>query len=135
MTFPPIAKRLLIVDDNADAGESLALLLRLDGHEVLTATSGEAALQKVATYRPDVMLLDLGMPRMSGYDLAERVRARPELRAAMLVAVSGHGLPRDRLRSRAAGFHAHLLKPVSPAEVAALVAAAPRTAQPPSAAD
>ncbi|MEO6279454.1 diguanylate cyclase domain-containing protein [Roseateles sp.] len=105
-------RRILIVDDNYDAADSLALLLRLYGHDVWVATHPVAALQMVATATPDLALLDIGLPGMDGYELARRIRQQyPELRVAM-VALSGYGRAVDFENSTAAGFDAHLVKPV-----------------------
>lgn len=106
------ARRILIVDDNYDAADSLGMLLRLYGHEVWVATHPVAALQMVATAAPDLALLDIGLPGMSGYELAQRIRQQyPDLQVAM-VALSGYGRAIDFENSTAAGFDAHLVKPV-----------------------
>ncbi|MFG6430513.1 diguanylate cyclase domain-containing protein [Roseateles sp. LYH14W] len=106
------ARRILIVDDNYDAADSLSMLLRLYGHEVWVATHPVAALQMVATAAPDLALLDIGLPGMDGYELARRIRQQyPELRVAM-VALSGYGRSVDFENSKQAGFDAHLVKPV-----------------------
>lgn len=107
------AVRVLIVDDNQDAANALATLLRLEGHEVHTAYSAAAALEQAARIQPDLMLLDIGLPEMNGYEVARKLRDLPALRESRLVAVSGYGQPEDRARTRAAGFDAHLVKPVS----------------------
>lgn len=107
---PP--KRILIVDDNADAAESLAVLLGLQGHETRVALSGHEALQHAQAFRPDIALLDLGLPTMDGYELATRLRALPQLRGIRLVALTGYGRSEDRERTQAAGFDDHLVKPV-----------------------
>jgi CheY-like chemotaxis protein len=102
--------RILVVDDNIDAAESLALLLRLDGHSVRTAYTASAALEQVSSLQSDVILLDIGLPEMDGYQVARRIRATGSL--ARLVALTGYGQAEDIKRGRAAGFDAHLLKPV-----------------------
>lgn len=99
------------MDDNTDAAEMLAALLELDGHEILTANSGPAALALAELFAPEVALLDIGMPGMDGYTVARHLRRKLEL--ALLVAVTGYGQEEDRQRSRAAGFDYHLTKPVS----------------------
>jgi CheY-like chemotaxis protein len=104
------------VDDNVDAAESLALLLRLAGHEVRVVHDGPAALETAQAYHPDAVLLDIGLPGMSGYEVAERLRAEPG-GAALLVALTGYGRQEDRRRSQAAGFDVHLTKPVAPEEL------------------
>jgi PAS domain S-box-containing protein len=105
---------VLVVDDNVDGANSLALLLRLQGHEVKVAHDGQTALEVVRAFRPEAALLDIGLPRgMDGYDLANRLRAIPELQGIVLIALTGYGQKEDRLRSCAAGFSAHLVKPVN----------------------
>jgi len=116
------ARRVLVVDDRPDASESLALLLRLRGHEVRTASDGSSALEEFARYRPEVVFLDLGLPGMSGYEVARRLRAMPEARDVRLVALTGYGTEADRERTRAAGFDVHLAKPVDPHAVETLLA-------------
>ena len=104
-------QRILIVDDNRDAADALALLLELEGHEVKTVYSAEDALQVLAVFAPQLALLDIGLPGISGYELARRVREQAG-RAVKLVAVSGYGQTEDRERSTQAGFDVHLVKPV-----------------------
>lgn len=116
------ARRVLVVDDQPDSTDSLALILRLRGHEVRTASDGSSALEEFARYRPEVVFLDLGLPGMSGYDVARRLRAMPEARDVRLVAVTGYGTEADRERTRAAGFDVHLAKPVDPQAVETLLA-------------
>jgi CheY-like chemotaxis protein len=116
-------RRLLVVDDHPDAGEMLAVLLRCWGHDVELALDGPSALASVERRRPDLVLLDIGLPGMSGYDVAERLRSRPELRDVLLVALTGYGQPEDKLRAARAGFAHHLVKPVDPAALQKLLAA------------
>jgi len=111
------ARRLLLVDDNVDAVESLAVLLRADGHDVRIAHDGASALALIESFRPHLVVLDIGLPGMNGYEVAQRIRARPELGAPMLVALTGYGQQEDRKRARAAGFDHHFIKP---ADVSAL---------------
>jgi len=111
-TAPPRPQRVLIVDDVADAAEMLALVVGQDGHEVQVALTGAGALGAAASFRPDVVLLDLGMPSMDGYEVARRLRAQCTERQPLLVAVTGYGHETDRERARAAGFDHHLVKPV-----------------------
>jgi signal transduction histidine kinase/DNA-binding response OmpR family regulator len=106
------ARRVLVVDDNADAAGTLAMLLRLGGHEVRVAHDGNAALEAARPFAPEVVLLDIGLPGLDGYEVARRMRSRPETAGALLVAVSGYGQEEDRRRSREAGFDHHLIKPV-----------------------
>jgi len=110
-------RRILVVDDNADAAASLALLLRFSGHEVHVAHEGEAALSLAETLLPDVVLLDVGMPGLDGYEVARRLRERPSTRDVVIIAVTGYGAEGDRRRARAAGFDHHLTKPVEVASV------------------
>lgn len=109
--------RVLVVDDNQYAAESLAMLLRLKGHAVVTASDGRTALEAASADPPEVVLLDIGMPRMDGYEVARRLRARPEMQQALLVATTGFGLDEDRQRARQAGFDYHLVKPVDPVTI------------------
>ena len=108
---PLPARRILIVDDSRDGGESLAMLLRVLGAVVALAHSGRSALECVETFKPDVVLLDIGMPGMDGYEVARRIRANPANRHISLIALTGWGQDEDRKRSVAAGFNHHLVKP------------------------
>jgi PAS domain S-box-containing protein len=108
----PEPRRILVVDDNIDAAQSLALLLRTQGHQVRTATDGRTALTAVAAFDPQVLLLDIGLPGMDGYELAAEIRAGQQ-NPVILIAVTGYGQESDRQRAMAAGFDAHLTKPVS----------------------
>jgi CheY-like chemotaxis protein/two-component sensor histidine kinase len=123
----PAARRILVVDDNLDAAESLALLLRLRGHDVREVHDGPAAVREASTFRPDAVLLDIGLPGMSGYEVAERIRAEAWSHAAVLVAVTGWGQEADKRRSRAAGIDHHLTKPVDLARLDELLDDAPGT--------
>ena len=114
---PTPARRVLVVDDNEDAAESLAALLRIFGHEVGVAFDGEQALSLAPELKPDVVLLDLGMPRMDGHEVARRMRASPWGASMKIVALSGFGDGADRARSLEAGCNDHLVKPVSPADL------------------
>src|SRR5471032_2499454 len=102
----------MIIDDNVDAADSLALLLSLEGHETVCVYSAAAALQRVAEFAPDVVLLDIGLPDTDGYEVARRLHGLPGCAAIRLVALTGYGQAQDRERALAAGFEAHLLKPV-----------------------
>ena len=104
-------RRILIVDDSRDGGESLAMLLRVLGAEVALAHSGRQALECVTSFQPDVVLLDIGMPGMDGYEVARRIRSNPANRRMQLIALTGCGQDEDRQRSAAAGFNHHLVKP------------------------
>jgi signal transduction histidine kinase/CheY-like chemotaxis protein len=115
-------RRFLVVDDNVDAAESLALLLRLEGHDVRVAHDGPAALAAVEAEPPDLVFLDIGMPVMNGYDVARRLRQQPGLENLVLVAMTGWGQEEDRRRSQEAGFDHHLIKPVEPEALHKLLA-------------
>ena len=116
-----VSRRVLVVDDNQDSAESLALMLRLEGHLVKTAHDGEAALQVAERFQPDAVLLDLGMPRLNGYEVCARIRQQPWGHGVLMVAQTGWGQAQDRARTRAAGFDAHLTKPIDPATVQAML--------------
>jgi CheY-like chemotaxis protein len=108
----PRVRRILVVDDNEDSAAMLAALLRFDGHEVLTALSGSQAVETAAATRPDVVLLDIGLPGMDGYEVARCIRTELGEGPPSLVAITGWGREEDRERTRSAGFAAHLVKPV-----------------------
>jgi signal transduction histidine kinase len=124
---PPraLARRVLVVEDQEDAAEMLAALLRVWGHEVRVAPDGPAALAAAGELRPEVVLLDLGLPGMTGFEVAERLRALPGMETARLVALTGYGQEEARRRCQAVGFHQHLLKPVDPEHLRALLAQPP----------
>ena len=114
-------RRVLVVDDNRDAAASLARLLGTKGIDCAVAHEGTGALELARSFRPDTFLLDIGMPGMSGYDLAQRLRSTDEFRDALMVAVTGWGTAEDRAKSAAAGFNHHLVKPVSAPDVLAIL--------------
>jgi len=122
---PAVRRRILIADDNVDALDSTARLLQYSGHEVFAAADGGLALQAAERHLPEVALLDLGMPVLDGYEVARRIRAEPWGRDLTLVAVTGWGQEADRRRSQEAGFDWHLVKPVDPDKLAALLACLP----------
>jgi two-component system CheB/CheR fusion protein len=107
--------RVLVVDDNIDAADTLTEMLRVSGHDVDTAYDGVAAIDAVDSHRPDVVLMDIGLPKLSGYDVARQIRESDPQRRIVLVAVTGWGQDEDRRRSQQAGFDHHLVKPVDPA--------------------
>jgi len=115
--------RVLVVDDNVDAANVMATVLELSGHQVGVAFDGPSGLQAAIDQRPDVMLLDIGLPGMTGIEVAERIRREPALERIVLIALTGYGQDTDRLRSRAAGFDHHLTKPADFAEVEKILAA------------
>jgi signal transduction histidine kinase len=112
-----VRRNILIADDNQDALESLALMLRLEGHEVHCASDGEEALALAGQRKPEIVVLDVGMPKLDGCEVARRIRAESWGRGAVLVALTGWGQDVDRRRSREAGFDMHLVKPVDPATI------------------
>jgi CheY-like chemotaxis protein len=116
-----VRRRILVVDDNHDSADSLAMILEYMGHEVATAFEGLEAVKRVETFQPDVALLDLGMPMMDGYEAAQRIRENPQWRSVRLVALTGWGQEEDRQRTREAGFDAHLVKPVDRAALEKLL--------------
>lgn len=120
--------RILIVDDNVDAAESLALLLETSGHAVATAHAGFAALEVITTHRPQVVFLDIGLPELDGYEIAKRVRENPLTKNVLLIAMTGYGQQSDRDRSHAAGFDHHLVKPAAFEEIEAILAGSAATA-------
>jgi CheY-like chemotaxis protein len=106
--------RILVVDDNPDVVDSLAMVLRTMGNNVRTAKDGEEAVRAAGEFRPDVALLDIGMPKMNGYEAARTIRQQPWGRDVILVAVTGWGQDEVRRRSKDAGFDHHLVKPLDP---------------------
>jgi CheY-like chemotaxis protein len=106
------ALRVLVVDDNVDTATSLALLLTESGHQVRTAHDGPTALEAALDYRPDVALLDIGLPGLDGFEVAKQMRQQPILQKVVLVAMTGYGKASDRQRSQEAGFDHYLVKPV-----------------------
>jgi two-component system, OmpR family, response regulator len=125
-TRPPTTPRqLLVVDDNRDAAMTLAMLLRYAGHQVKVAFSGPEALTIAQEQQPSVILLDLAMPGMDGFQVAQALRQRPEMKNALIIAVSGYGNADDQERCQAAGFNLHLLKPVKREQVLEIIRSMP----------
>jgi signal transduction histidine kinase len=122
---PAVSRRILLADDNADALESLATVLRLRGHEVYSAPNGAIALETATRHMPEVALLDIGMPLLDGYEVARRIRAQEWGKSVTLVALTGWGQESDRRRSREAGFDTHLVKPLDLDRLTALLAQLP----------
>ncbi|HEV8256648.1 MAG TPA: ATP-binding protein [Casimicrobiaceae bacterium] len=114
--------RILVADDNGDAAESMGMMLRLMGNEVRTVRDGMEAVEEAAAFRPDVILLDIGMPRLNGYDAARRIREQRWGKGMFLVALTGWGQDEDKRRATEAGFDLHFTKPVNPADLEQLVA-------------
>jgi two-component system CheB/CheR fusion protein len=108
-----VTHRILVVDDNRDSADSLAMLLRLLGHDVRTVNDGRQSLSVAAAYRPDLVLLDIGLPGMDGLTVARHLRSQPELAGAVLAALTGYGSDEDRRQAQAAGFNHHMVKPVN----------------------
>ena len=117
--------RILVVDDNADAADSLGSLLQLEGHTVLVTYTSTDALAKLAEFKPDIVLLDIGLPEIDGYEIARRIRASPDHRHVRLVALTGYGQADDRQRATTSGFDAHLVKPVEFSALQRVLAAQP----------
>ncbi|MFL6578406.1 MAG: response regulator, partial [Povalibacter sp.] len=113
--------RVLIVDDNVDAAQSLAMVLEVEGHAVTVAHAGGAALQKVRECQPQVMLLDIGLPEIDGYEVARRIRSDATIVQPILIAMTGYGQQSDKDMSRAAGFDHHLVKPADIADIEAIL--------------
>lgn len=116
---------MLVVDDNVDAAESIAKILRLFGHEASCAYDGLSALSAAQAYRPDVIVLDIGLPGMDGYEVARRLRENAAFKRTPLVAITGYGQDEDRMQSEQAGFDRHLTKPVDPDALQALLTSFP----------
>jgi PAS domain S-box-containing protein len=125
---------VLVVDDDVDAADSLALLLRLSGYEARVAYSGATALQTAVEHRPEAVILDLGLPGMDGYELGRRLRQHPQMAAVRLIALTGYGRPENLDRSRAEGFAAHLVKPVELRQLLDFLKPVAEAAAPPEAA-
>jgi signal transduction histidine kinase len=118
-----VRRNILIADDNQDALESLALMLRMEGHDVVCASDGEEALALAGQRKPEIVVLDVGMPKLDGCEVARRIRAEAWGRGTILVALTGWGQDVDRRRSREAGFDMHLVKPVDPATLCDMLVA------------
>jgi len=114
-------RRVLLADDNVDFVNSLAQLLQSQGHEVRVTYDGAEALEAAGEFHPEIAFLDIGMPKVHGYDVARRLRERPDTADCMLVAVTGWGQEGDRAQAREAGFDRHLVKPVDPSEIESIL--------------
>jgi signal transduction histidine kinase len=125
---PPVRRRILVADDNADALQTLATVLELGGHEVFSATNGSLALESAERHLPEVALLDIGMPLLDGYEVARRIRAQAWGKRITLVALTGWGQDSDRRRSQEAGFDSHLVKPLDLAKLTQLLSRLPTPA-------
>ena len=111
------------MDDNQDAAETLAAMMSLEGHTVATAFDGPTALAEAERFQPQLVLLDIGMPGMNGYEVARELRAREATKSTVIVALTGYGQPEDRARAAEAGFTDHLTKPIIAEKLLALVKA------------
>jgi CheY-like chemotaxis protein len=120
--------RILVVDDLPASAETLMMLLQMEGFEVRTAHEGKAALEIAEDFRPDVVLLDIGLPGMNGFEVAHRLRSLPQSRDALLIALTGYGEAESRSRSAQAGFDFHMVKPADVNQLLALLAE-PRSAR------
>jgi signal transduction histidine kinase len=118
----PLDLRVLVVDDNRDVAESTAVLLRMAGCDVHVVYDGDEALRAMPRLRPDAVLLDIGLPKINGYQVAERIRAEPEHRRTLIVAISGYGQEEHRLQSQQSGFDYHIVKPIDPPVLTGLLA-------------
>lgn len=118
------ARRILVVDDHKDAARVLGILLNSLGHEVQTANDGRQALDAMASFRPEIVFCDIGLPNIDGYEVARRVRQQRDLDGIKLVALTGWGQDQDKQRTREAGFDHHLVKPVAVKTLRELLAAA-----------
>jgi CheY-like chemotaxis protein len=114
--------RILVVDDNRDGADTLAMMLKLMGHETRTAHDGLEAVAAAEAFRPDVVLLDIGLPRLNGYDVARRIRGQRWGEGMVLIAQTGWGQEEDKRRSKEAGFNFHMVKPLDPAALEKLLA-------------
>jgi CheY-like chemotaxis protein len=128
---PMARRRVLVVEDNADAAETLCEMLRIWQHEVELARDGRTGLERIRTFRPDVVLCDVGLPELDGYGVARAVRADPSLAGTFLVAVTGYASPDDQRRAADAGFDRHLAKPVPVDVIEEVLATSPRLPRPP----
>ncbi len=114
--------RILVADDNEDAADSLAMMLQIMGNEVRTTNDGLQAVEAAEAFRPDVILLDIGMPKLNGYEVCRRIREQPGGKKVVLIALTGWGQEQDKRRSQEAGFDHHMVKPVDPAALEKLLA-------------
>jgi signal transduction histidine kinase/ActR/RegA family two-component response regulator len=120
---PPVGgRRVLVVDDNVDAAESVAVFLRMEGHEVKSVTDGYEALHSAQVFAPQVVILDIGLPGINGYEVARRMRELPQTKGALLIALTGYGQKEDAQLAAEAGFHHHFVKPTDPRAIQAAIA-------------
>lgn len=119
--------RILVVDDNHDSALSLAMMLSIMGHETRTAHDGESAVASAESFLPEVVLLDIGLPKLNGYEVAQRIREKPWGASMFLIAVTGWGQEEDRQRSTEVGLNVHMVKPVEPSMLEKLLAELPQS--------
>ena len=120
---PPAQRfKILVVDDNPDSALSMAMMLSIMGHDTRTAHDGESAVETAETFLPDVVLLDIGLPKLNGYEVAQRIRGQAWGASMYLIAVTGWGQDEDRQRSSEVGLNQHMVKPVEPAALEKLLA-------------
>ncbi|MES2523106.1 MAG: response regulator [Gemmatimonadota bacterium] len=124
---PAVSRRVLVVDDNGDSADSLALLLKLDGHETAVAYNGAEAVRMAESFRPDVAILDIGLPILTGHHVAKLIRAQAWGRSMVLIALTGWGQGEDRRKSAETGIDFHLVKPADTDELRRLIVEARRT--------
>jgi CheY-like chemotaxis protein len=125
-----ISRRILVVDDNHDAANTLALVLSFHSHSTTVACNGPDALVAAERFEPEIVLLDIGLPEMDGYEVARRIRQSRRGEDVLLVAITGYGQPNDRLRSQEAGFDFHLVKPVDIPNLLSLCSECQRSVEP-----
>jgi CheY-like chemotaxis protein len=122
-THTPVRRfKILVVDDNHDSALSLAMMLSIMGHDTRTAHDGESAVETAEAFQPEVVLLDIGLPKLNGYEVAQRIREQPWGEAMYLIAVTGWGQDEDRQRSSEVGLNLHMVKPVEPSALEKLLA-------------
>ena len=126
VTSVPRRFRILVVDDNHDSALSLAMMLSIMGHETRTAHDGESAVETAESFLPEVVLLDIGLPKLNGYEVAQRIRQQPWGVSMFLVAVTGWGQDEDRQRSSEVGLNLHMVKPVEASALEKLLAELPQ---------
>jgi CheY-like chemotaxis protein len=122
LTGSKSGRRVLVIDDNIDAAESIAVFLRLEGHEVRTVSDGPQAVAIAQVFAPQVAVVDIGLPGMNGYEVARRLRLKGSGAPALLIALTGYGQKEDRARSTEAGFDHHFVKPADPRLIQAAIA-------------
>jgi CheY-like chemotaxis protein len=116
------SRSIVLIEDGDDAREMLAAFLRLEGHQVSLAGDGHSGLLTARTVRPEVVICDIGLPKMNGFDVVRALRADPKMNGCLYIALTGYGDELDRQRTKDAGFHVHLTKPVNPREITRIIA-------------